>query len=199
MDRLRILLASQNAHKARELQAALPGASVELVAGVAFPEETGATFYENARAKAELGRAHAPPGLWAAGEDSGLEVEALGGRPGIRSARFAGEGASDEANVDLLLAELADVSGDGRRGRYVCELVVLSPDGAEVRGSGALAGRIAHTPRGSGGFGYDPVFVPDGEAETVAELGDEWKAKHSHRARAALALALALGRGAEPL
>ncbi len=87
----------------------------------------------------------------------------------------------------------------GRRGRYVCELVALSPEGEEIRGSGTLEGRIADAPRGSSGFGYDPVFVPEGETETVAELGDDWKREHSHRARAARALALALGRTREPL
>ena len=188
-----LVLASQNRHKARELEAILTGVRVELLHGVAFPEETGSTFYENARAKAELGRAHSPPDAWAAGEDSGLEVDALDGRPGIRSARFAGEAASDEENVERLLAELADVAPEDRAARYVCELVALSPGRDEARGTGTLEGRIADAPRGAGGFGYDPVFVPEGETRTVAELGDVWKAGHSHRARAARALAASLG------
>jgi XTP/dITP diphosphohydrolase len=186
------MLASANRHKARELERALPGWTVELMNGIAFPEETGATFAENARAKAELGRAHAP-GAWVAGEDSGLEVEALRGGPGIRSARYAGEHASDADNVAKLLVELEGVEGEGRRARYVCELVCLSPDGDEIAARGELPGRIALKTRGSGGFGYDPVFVPDGETRTVAELGDEWKAVNSHRARAARALAEGLG------
>jgi len=186
------MLASGNRHNRHELERALPGWSVDLLTGIAFPEETGRTFAENAAAKAELGRAHAP-GAWVVGEDSGLEVEALGGRPGIRSARYAGDEASDEANVAKLLTELDGVEGDGRRARYVCELVCLSPEGAQVRGRGELTGRIANEARGSGGFGYDPVFVPDGETRTVAELGDAWKARYSHRARAARALAEGLG------
>ena len=119
------------------------------------------------------------------GEDSGLEVEGLGGAPGIRSARYAPEGA--EA-IERLLAELAGIQGDGRRARYVCELVLIGPEGEERRGTGIFPGRIAGEARGSEGFGYDPVFVPDGQERTVAELGDEWKSRNSHRARAARAL-----------
>jgi XTP/dITP diphosphohydrolase len=196
--RLKLLLASGNPHKARELERALPGWSFELLRGIAFPEETGATFAENARAKAALGRAHAPD-AWVAGEDSGLEVEALGGGPGIRSARYAGDGASDADNVAKLLAELDGIEAEGRRARYVCELVCRTPDGGEVTARGELSGRIAREARGSGGFGYDPVFVPDGETRTVAELGDGWKARHSHRASAARALAEGLGAPARAL
>lgn len=147
-----------------------------------YPPETGETYYDNARAKAVYGRT-VEPGAWVLGEDSGLEVEGLGGAPGIKSARFAGG-----LHVDRLLAELEGVEGGGRRARYVCELVALSPAGEERRGTGILEGRIAHEPRGSGGFGFDPVFVPEGEERTVAELGNEWKAQKSHRARAARAL-----------
>jgi len=119
------------------------------------------------------------------GEDSGLEVEGLGGAPGIRSARYAPEGAEATAR---LLGELRGIEGDGRRARYVCELVLIGPDGDERRGTGIFPGRIAEEARGSEGFGYDPVFVPDGEERTVAELGDRWKSRNSHRARAARAL-----------
>lgn len=147
-----------------------------------YPPETGETYYDNARAKAVHGRT-VEPAAWVLGEDSGLEVEGLGGAPGIKSARFAGG-----LHVDRLLAELEGVEGGGRRARYVCELVALSPAGEERRGTGILEGRIAHEPRGSGGFGFDPVFVPEGEERTVAELGNEWKAQNSHRARAARAL-----------
>jgi XTP/dITP diphosphohydrolase len=121
------------------------------------------------------------------GEDSGLEVEALGGAPGIRSARYGAEGG--EA-IERLLGELRSV--EDRAARYVCELVLLGPDGEEARGTGVLEGRIAEEPRGEEGFGYDPVFVPAGEERTVAELGNEWKARNSHRARAAQALRQAL-------
>ena len=91
-------------------------------------------------------------------------------------------------HVDRLLAELASIEAEGRRARYVCELVAVSPDGDELRGTGILEGRIADEPSGSEGFGFDPIFVPDGEEQTVAELGDEWKAENSHRARAARSL-----------
>jgi XTP/dITP diphosphohydrolase len=121
------------------------------------------------------------------GEDSGVEVEGLGGAPGVHSSRSA---AGDEAG--WALRQLAAVDGAGRNARYVCELVVLSPDGRELRGTGTLRGRIATEARGSGGFGFDPVFVPEGETRTVAELGDGWKAQNSHRARAARALLAAL-------
>lgn len=121
--------------------------------------------------------------MWVLGEDSGLEVEGLGGAPGLRSARFAGL-----EHVDRLLPAVEGIEGEGRRARYVCELVALSPSGEEFRGTGILEGRIGDEPRGAGGFGFDPIFVPEGEEQTVAELGDEWKAGNSHRARAARAL-----------
>jgi len=115
------------------------------------------------------------------GEDSGLEVDALGGGPGVQTARWA-----EGRHVERIREALAGV--DDRRARYVCELVALDPAGQELRGTGTLEGRIAHEPRGEAGFGFDPVFVPDGEERTVAELGDAWKAEHSHRARAARSL-----------
>jgi XTP/dITP diphosphohydrolase len=122
------------------------------------------------------------------GEDSGIEVAALGGAPGINSARW-----TDDPIVRLL-QELEGV--DDRRARYVCELVALGPGGEELRGTGTLAGLIAGEPRGSEGFGYDPVFVPDGEERTVGELGNAWKQQNSHRARAAAALRTAIARAA---
>jgi XTP/dITP diphosphohydrolase len=179
-------LCSRNAHKARELERLLPGWTLEPLERDDYPPETGATYYENARIKAEFGRAHADG--WVLAEDSGLEVHALGGRPGVLSARYAPEGAPA---VSKLLGELD--GADDRRARYVSELVLLAPDGRELRGTGMLDGRIAHVPAGSQGFGYDPIFVPAGEERTVAELGDEWKAENSHRARAARALLEALG------
>jgi XTP/dITP diphosphohydrolase len=197
--RIRAQLASDNEHKLRELRLLLPDWDVEPLGAEAMPEETGTTFYENARAKARFGRSVGAAGSWTLGEDSGLEVDALGGRPGIRSARYAGSDASDEDNVRKLLAELAGLGGDARRARYVSELVCISPDGAELRGTGTLEGRIDDEPRGSAGFGYDPVFVPDGANRTVAELGDEWKREHSHRAQAARALSNAVGAAAEEL
>jgi XTP/dITP diphosphohydrolase len=179
---VRARLASGNPHKLRELSTALPGWELHLLdTEQPFPPEAGAIYYENARVKAEFGRASGSADEWALGEDSGIEVAALGGAPGIASARWADDG------VERLLAELAGV--EDRRARYVCELVALAPDGRELRGTGVLAGAIATSRRGTEGFGYDPVFVPDGETRTVAELGDAWKARHSHRAGAAAALA----------
>jgi XTP/dITP diphosphohydrolase len=196
---VRATLVSKNAHKARELARLLPGWEIEPLDVPALPEETGATFYDNALAKALFGRTVGDAAAWMIGEDSGLEVEGLGGRPGIRSARYAGTGASDEENTAKLLAELAVVGGDGRRARYVSELVCIDPGLVEYRGSGTLVGRIAAEPRGSAGFGYDPVFVPEGEERTVAELGDDWKARRSHRASAAAALRKAVGNAVQGL
>jgi XTP/dITP diphosphohydrolase len=190
---MNVRLASGNPHKLRELRALLPAWRIDPLDVIDMPEETGETFYANARSKARFGGSVGERGAWTLGEDSGLEVEGLDGRPGIRSARYAGTHASDEANVARLLEELAHVTGEDRRARYVCELVLLSPERDEFRGTGTLTGRIADEPRGAGGFGYDPVFVPDGEAATVAELGDAWKGAHSHRARAAAALRAAVG------
>jgi XTP/dITP diphosphohydrolase len=179
----RIKLASHNEHKLKELQEALPGWDLTLLEADSYPPETGTTYYDNARSKARFGRT-IEDGAWILGEDSGLEVEGLAGGPGVTSSRFAPEGDF----VERLLAALDGVEGGGRRARYVCELVAVSPEGEEFRGSGSLEGTIAFEPRGSEGFGYDPVFVPDREAKTVAQLGSKWKAEHSHRARAARAL-----------
>jgi XTP/dITP diphosphohydrolase len=179
----RARLASRNANKLRELAALLAGWELEPLDAEDYPPEEGSTYYENARAKAGFGRELARADEWVLGEDSGLEVAALGGRPGVLSARYAPEG--NEA-IAKLLDELRGV--DDRRARYVCELVAFDPAGREVRGTGVLEGRIAEEPRGSEGFGYDPVFVPVGEERTVAELGNEWKSRNSHRARAAQAL-----------
>jgi XTP/dITP diphosphohydrolase len=172
-------LASRNDNKLRELARVLVGWDLGLVDADRYPPEEGSTYYENALAKARYGLRFVDDG-WVLGEDSGIEVDGLGGAPGIRSARFGGDDP-----VGRLLAELRAVEGDGRRGRYLCELVALSPSGEEARGTGVLEGRISEEPAGSEGFGYDPIFVPAGEEQTVAELGNEWKAENSHRARAA--------------
>jgi XTP/dITP diphosphohydrolase len=176
---LKARLASQNENKLRELAHVLDGWQLELLEANGYPPEDGATYHANALAKARHGLRFVGDS-WVLGEDSGLEVDGLGGGPGILSARFGG---SDP--VGRLLRELRDVDGEGRRARYVCELVALSPAGEQLRGTGVLEGRIAREPRGHEGFGYDPVFVPVGEEQTVAELGNEWKAENSHRARAA--------------
>jgi XTP/dITP diphosphohydrolase len=177
-------LCSRNENKLRELAAVLEGWELALLGADAFPEEEGESYYENARAKARFGRATGEAGAWMLGEDSGIEVEALHGAPGPRSARWADDG------VARLLRELDGVAD--RRARYVCELVCISPEGEEYRGTGVLEGSVAASPHGSEGFGYDPIFVPEDEERTVAELGNAWKAEHSHRARAARALLAAL-------
>jgi XTP/dITP diphosphohydrolase len=188
---MKLVLASHNAHKAREFELLLPAFSVEPYEGD-LPEETGATFRENAELKAR--HVHRTvPGAWVLADDSGIEAAALGGRPGVRSARFAGERATDGDNLDALLAALAG-AGD-RRVRYVAELVAIDPDGRELHARGELRGTLAETPRGTGGFGYDPAFVPDGEQRTVAEMSAEEKNSISHRARAAAALRSQLGDG----
>jgi XTP/dITP diphosphohydrolase len=182
---LRATLCSRNQHKAHELERLLPGWTLEPLDRDDYPPETGATYYKNALIKAVFGRSHEAG--WVLAEDSGLEVEALGGRPGVLSARYAPEG---PPAVAKLLGELEGI--EDREARYVSELVLLSPDGRELRGTGTLEGRIAEHAAGSEGFGYDPIFVPDGEDSTVAELGNEWKAENSHRVRAARALLAAL-------
>jgi XTP/dITP diphosphohydrolase len=180
---VKAVLCSRNAHKARELEVLLPGWEIEPLDAVDYPEETGETYYDNALLKARFG--HELVGGWTIGEDSGIEVAALGGRPGLHSARYAPEGAPAIAK---LLGELGDAAD--RRARYVSELVAISPEGEVLRGTGTVAGRIAEAPRGSGGFGYDPVFVPDDgdDGRTMAELTQAEKDAISHRGRAARAL-----------
>jgi len=181
---VKLLLATSNAHKVAELRRALPAWEIEPFAAPDQPPEDGDTFEANARIKARHARSHAPSGTWVAGEDSGIEAAALGGRPGVASARWAEDG------VAALLAALE--AEEDRRARYVCAIVAISPDGDEVVATGTLEGEVTTAPRGSAGFGYDPIVAPIGESRTVAELGDAWKAANSHRARAGRALAAAL-------
>jgi XTP/dITP diphosphohydrolase len=185
---MKAILASRNANKARELERLLPGWEIDVLDADDYPPEDGETYHDNALAKARFGRRLASHELWVLGEDSGIEVAGLGGGPGLHSSRTA---ADDE--VGWMLRELEGIKGDGRRARYVCELVALGPDGEELRGTGTLEGRIATEPRGGEGFGFDPVFIPDGEERTVAELGNDWKSEHSHRANAARALLASFG------
>ena len=186
MDGLKARLASRNANKARELEHLLPGWRIEPLEADDYPLEDGATYYENARGKALFGRTRAEPDEWVLGEDSGIEVAALAGGPGVQSARSGGDDP-----VGWLLGRLDGV--EDRRARYVSELVIVSPAGEALRGTGTLEGRIAGEARGTEGFGFDPIFVPDGEERTVAELGNDWKRDNSHRANAARALLVALG------
>ena len=174
-----------NAHKVHELDLLLPEFRLEALPKTAtLPPEIGETFLDNARIKAHAGATMFPE-RWVIADDSGLLVDSLDGRPGVRSARYAGADATDRENVDLLLRELAPYADDDlRRARFSCVLVAVAPDGAEIHAEGVVEGRIAHAPAGDGGFGYDPVFVPDGHEHTFAELGDEVKSRLSHRAEA---------------
>jgi XTP/dITP diphosphohydrolase len=185
---VRVVLASANAGKLRELTALVAPLGVELITqaslGIESPPETCATFLDNALIKAR--HAARASGLAALADDSGIEVDALGGRPGVRSARFAGEGASDAQNLRKLLRELRSVPESQRTARYRCSVVfVRGPDDARpVVAQGIWEGRIVTGPRGSGGFGYDPVFVPTGLASTAAELAADVKNSLSHRGQA---------------
>lgn len=191
---MRLVLATFNRGKARELQALLALADLELVPladwpGAVAPHEHGATLLENARIKALA--ALARTGVASLADDTGLEVDALLGAPGVHSARFAGAGASDAANIERLLRELAHTPPAQRTARFRTVCVVVSPDGRERVAEGVLEGRIALAGRGSGGFGYDPVFeLPDGRM--LAELSDAQKNAISHRGSAAKALAAQL-------
>lgn len=192
----RAVLASANSGKLRELAALLAPAGYELLSqtalGIEPAAETGTTFLENALIKARhaAGAARLP----ALADDSGIEVDALGGRPGVWSARFAGEGASDAANLAHLLAELEGVPEPRRTARYQCVVawVRTADDPAPVTGHGTWEGSVALAPRGSGGFGYDPAFVPAGGRRTAAELSPEEKNRVSHRAQALARLVAAL-------
>ncbi len=185
---MRLVLATRNAHKVRELGPLLaPHEVVALPDEVRLPPEDGETFAENALGKARA--AAAATGSPAIADDSGIAADALGGRPGVRSARFAGEDATDEENLAKLLRE----APPGSAVAYVCALAFVDPAGTEHVVEGRCAGTLAATPRGSGGFGYDPAFVPveqdgDGPARTMAELAPREKDAISHRGRAARAL-----------
>jgi XTP/dITP diphosphohydrolase len=184
---VRLVLASRNPHKLRELGALLHPHELEpLPEDVELPPEAGATFAENARTKA--GAAARATGRPAVADDSGIEAAALGGGPGVHSARYAGEGATDEENLAKLLREVAN-DGD-RRVAYVCALAYSEPGGTDHLVEARCEGRLADRPRGSGGFGYDPAFVPDDhdDGRTMAELSREEKNAISHRGRAARAL-----------
>jgi XTP/dITP diphosphohydrolase len=192
----RAVLASANPGKLRELTALVAPAGFELLSqsalGIDPVPETGTTFLENALLKARHAAAAAQ--LPALADDSGIEVDALGGRPGVWSARFAHPGATDEANLARLLAELEGVAEQRRAARYQCVVVWVrtAEDPAPLIGQGTWEGRIALSPRGSGGFGYDPAFIPAGEWRTAAELSPEEKNRVSHRAQALTRLVAAL-------
>jgi XTP/dITP diphosphohydrolase len=186
----RLVVATRNAHKLQELREILPGFElVPLPAGVEMPPEDGETFAENALIKARA--AERATGMASVADDSGIEARALGGRPGVLSARYAGPAAGDEENLRKLLAEL-EGAGD-RSVAYVCAIAHVAPDGEETLFEGRCEGTLAAEPRGGGGFGYDPAFVPDetgpDDERTMAELDSAEKHAISHRGRAARRLA----------
>ncbi len=182
---MKMVLASANPHKAEELARLLPGFDVQPYEGP-LPPETGSSFLENALIKARAVHDAVGGRCWVLADDSGIQARALDGAPGIYSARYAGEGASDADNLNTLLAALADQAD--RAVAYAADLVAIAPDGRELCARGELRGTLAHEPRGSGGFGYDPAFVPEGETRTVAQMSAAEKDAISHRARAAGAL-----------
>jgi len=184
----RLLLGTRNPGKVKEITIILDGSgwsfsSLQEFAEVGPAPEDGVTYAENAIAKAQFYAA--ATGLLALADDSGLEVAALGGAPGVFSARYAGENASDADRRQLLLSELAKVEAGDRRAQFVAAVAIAKPDGEVLNVSkGICEGTIIFEPRGSGGFGYDPLFVPDGYDQTFAELSDDIKNRISHRARA---------------
>ncbi len=191
------VVATRNEHKLRELAEILDGADLEaLPAEIELPPEWGDTFRVNAAVKATS--AARDTGRPAIGDDSGIEAAALDGRPGVHSARYAGEDATDEENLEKLLREVGE-AGDDRRVAYVCVIALAQPDGSAQLFEGRCEGTLIAEPRGDGGFGYDPAFVPDDtgpdDQRTMAELSASEKHAISHRGRAARLLADALGAG----
>lgn len=188
-----VVVATHNAKKAAELHRVLTAAGVDadvrgLDAFAAYPEpaETERTFEGNALLKARA--AVAATGHIAVADDSGLEVDLLNGMPGVRSARWSGPEATDRRNLDLLIAQLTDTADADRTARFVCAMALVTPDGGEYLVRGVMEGRLVLEPRGSNGFGYDPIFVADGNTVTNAELTPEQKDAISHRGQAVRAI-----------
>ena len=195
----RVLIATQNSGKVREFRRLLEHISAQFIGlkelpHVDAPSEDGATFLDNARLKARYYSEHFDSTALA--DDSGLVVDALDGAPGVHSARYGGDGLSDEDRTDLLLSSMSDVPRKNRTARFVCAVVVCRPDMGEefLHALGTVEGWIAFEKRGVNGFGYDPVFVPDGERRTTAEMDSEEKDQLSHRGNAIRAIAPALER-----
>lgn len=188
---MKLFLATANAHKVEEFSRLFAEAGVDLevhsagaAGGMPPVEETERTFWGNARLKAEALRERVSPEGWVLADDSGLEVMALGGEPGVLSARYAGADATDAGNRRKLLRRLEGMGAEERAARFVCVLVLLGPGGVEKVFEGECRGRIATGDRGAGGFGYDPVFVPDGLKQTFAEVDPAVKDRLSHRGAA---------------
>ena len=195
-----MIFATGNTHKLREMRELLPGVELEpLPEGVELPPEEGDSYGEIALEKARV--AHAATGRPTIADDSGIGATALGGRPGIHSARYGGEGASDEENLEKLLREVAAAAGD-RGAAYVCALALIEADGTERVFEARCEGVLIDEPRGEGGFGYDPAFIPDAtgpaDERTMSELSQKEKNEVSHRGKAARLLAQHLGAGKAP-
>jgi len=195
-------LASGNAHKVAELQALADASklpieirSARAVGGMPPVEEDTGTFVGNARKKARALRGRLPADAWALSDDSGVCVDALAGAPGVESAYYAGPAGDAAANLAKLVCTMADVPESQRGAEFRCVLFAIAPDGSEQVFEGACRGRLRREPRGGAGFGYDPLFVPDGQEQTYAELGDAVKNEISHRARAWQQLARWIGQG----
>ena len=202
---MRIVVASHNAGKVAEISGILSGSGIELAGLSDFPpysepEENGETFLKNAMIKARA--AHEATGLPALADDSGIEVDALGGAPGIHSARYGGEGLADGARFMKLLEELAGTPDEERTARFRCIMVIYpapGSDGDALVAEGVLEGRIAREPAGENGFGYDPVFYVPGAGKTAAEMEPAEKNRVSHRYRALVEMRAMLERGGESL
>jgi XTP/dITP diphosphohydrolase len=189
MDQRKLIIATGNTHKVAEFEQLLDGlnftvCSANICGGMPDVDENGASFAANAQIKAESLRAIAPKDAWVLADDSGLEVDSLGGTPGIYSARYAGETASDSNNVEKLLAALAKTPNAERTARFRCVLCLIDDVGFITHYAGSCEGRIAAVSTGESGFGYDPVFIPEGHSESFAQLGESVKSAMSHRARA---------------
>ncbi|MBC2594598.1 RdgB/HAM1 family non-canonical purine NTP pyrophosphatase [Ruficoccus amylovorans] len=190
-----VYLATSNAHKVEEIAAMLAEADVPVVlesaaalGGMPDVDESGSTFVANARLKAAALAPKLPGDAWVLADDSGLAVDILGGAPGVRSARYAGTGSTSDENNHRLMDELAMVPRDRRTARFVCCFVLMDHAGKETVFNGTCEGRIVIRPRGHAGFGYDPLFAPEGYDQTLAELGSDVKNHISHRAKAVQAL-----------
>lgn len=184
-----LTLATGNKHKLQEIRQTLEAAGLQVnlrlpEGGMPDVEETAESFAGNAALKRDAISGRVPAGAWALADDSGLQVDALNGSPGIRSARYAGEHASDADNNRKLLDALAALPGASRAAQFVCHLAVRSPEGTCFALEGICRGVIIETPQGEGGFGYDPLFIPEGEKQSFAALPASLKNRISHRARA---------------
>lgn len=186
---MKLIIASGNTHKVEEFESLLDGlgfevCSAKVCGGMPHVVEDGETFAANAQLKAEALRKVAPTDAWVLADDSGLEVDALDGAPGIYSARYAGEDASDGDNLNKLIEVIKDVPEGQRSARFRCVLCLIDPEGFITHYDGSCEGRMDTQAHGTEGFGYDPAFIPEGHSETFGQLGEAIKSEISHRAQA---------------